>query len=129
MHLHTNIKFLRGYLRLTQAQFGKLFNKTRSNIDSYERGNARPDEETQREIAAHFNLPLEVLISKDLQMNPGLLLAGSSFSALSNVINEDAMKAKDETIRELKSQCKSLQDQISFLQQQNDRLLKKLKVA
>jgi transcriptional regulator with XRE-family HTH domain len=70
MFLHSNIKFLRNYTRTTQAEFGKLFGCTRSNIDSYERGNAKPPEGIQLKIAQHFNISLEVLITKDLQMNP-----------------------------------------------------------
>lgn len=129
MYLHSNLKFLRDYTRTTQAEFGKLFGKTRSNIDSYERGNARPDEGVLLAISKHFNLPLEVLISKDLKMNPGLMFAGNSANQLKAVASDDAIKAKDETIRELKLQIKDLQTQIQFLQNQNNSLLKKLKVA
>lgn len=129
MYLASNIKFLRNYTHLSQTEFGKIFNKTRSNIDSYERGNARPDEETQQLIAAHFNISVEVLFQKDLKLNPGLMFAGASVPGMKAIVSDDTIKAKDETIKELKDQIKMLKDQVAFLQQQNDRLLKKLKVA
>lgn len=122
MYLNSNIKFLRNYTRTTQEQFGKLFGKTRSNIDSYERGNAKPDTDFQKAIADHFSISLEVLLYKDLQRNPGLLYSGASVQDQHSGKLEDILKAKDETIRELKTQ-------VRYLQEQYNLLLKKLKVA
>jgi transcriptional regulator with XRE-family HTH domain len=122
MFLHSNIKYLRNYVNLTQAEFGKLFGLTRANIDSYERGIGKPKEEKQIALANHFKIPLEVLISKDLKLNPGLLYSGASVQDQKNNANDDALKAKDETIRELKAQIK-------FLQDQNAQLMQKIKVA
>jgi transcriptional regulator with XRE-family HTH domain len=122
MYLNSNIKFLRNYTRTTQEQFGKLFGKTRSNIDSYERGNAKPDEAFQKAVADHFNISLEVLLYKDLVKNPGLMFSGSSVNDQHTGKFEDLIKAKDETIKELKAQVK-------YLQEQYNQLLKKLKVA
>lgn len=122
MYLHSNLVFLRKYTRTTQQEFGKIFKKTRSNIDSYERGNARPDEATLLSICKHFTISMETLIEKDLQMNPGLMLIGTTASDQEAQVNKDALKAKDETIRELRAQIK-------FLQEQNTQLLKKIKVA
>lgn len=121
MFLHSNIKFLRNYTRTTQAEFGKLFSYTRSNIDSYERGNAKPPLDLQTKVSEHFNIPLEVLITKDLQMNPGLMFAGTGVNDQQKIANEDALRAKDETIKLLKQRCE-------FLEQQNAQLLKKIKV-
>lgn len=115
MFLHSNIRFLRNYTRKSQAEFGKIFKKTRSNIDSYERGNANPDEATQKDIADHFNLSLETLVHRDLQSNPALLMAGPG-----KINNKDeVLKAKEELIKELKRQIK-------FLEDQNESLIKKL---
>lgn len=129
MFLNSNIKFLRNYARITQAEFGKLFGKTRSNIDSYERGIARPDEKTQKAITEHFNISLETLIHKDLQKNPGLLLSTVNPVDARSSVSDDAINAKDEVIRELRAQLRDKDQQINFLQNQNDKLLGKLKVA
>lgn len=122
MFLHSNIKFLRNYTHTTQEAFGKLFGKTRSNIDSYERGNARPNEEFQTAVCEHFDITLDVLLNKDLQKNPGLMFANISIPEQKQHGFEDLLKAKEETIRDLRSQVK-------YLQELNDRLLKKSKVA
>lgn len=122
MFLNSNIKFLRNYTRTTQEQFGKIFGKSRSNIDSYERGNARPDEAFQKALAEHFSISLEVLLYKDIQKNPGLMFHSNSINEQNSIATEDVIKAKDELIRELKLQLKYVQDQYSTL-------LKKLMVA
>lgn len=122
MYLHKNIKFLRNYTRTTQQQFGNLFQKSRSNIDSYERGNARPTEEFITALSNHFNISLDVLINRDLQTNPGLMFSGSSVQDQKNSSVEDLIKAKDETIKDLRQQVK-------YLQEQYNQLVKKLKVA
>lgn len=114
MFLHSNLKFLRTYIRLTQSDFGKLFKKSRSNIDSYERGNAKPDEDFQKGVADHFSISLETLLYKDIQKNPALLLDNSGIQK-----EGELLKAKDEMIRDLRSQ-------IRFLQQQNESLLNRM---
>ncbi len=119
MFLASNIKYLRNYLHLTQADFGKIFSKTRSNIDSYERGNAKPDDVFKKSLADHFGISLEILIHKDIQTNPGILLSGKGSPILSNKTTEDIIKYKDDLIKELRSQ-------IRYLQQQNDSLLDKV---
>jgi transcriptional regulator with XRE-family HTH domain len=129
MYLHSNLKFLRDYLHLTQAEFGNLFNLTRANIDSYERGIARPKQDKISAIALHFGLSIEVLLNKELKMNPGLLYAGASVQIQREGATDDTLKAKDETIKTLREQIRRLEEQVNYLQGQNDRLLKKLKVA
>jgi len=119
MFIHSNVKFLRNYTHQTQAQFGKMFGKSRSNIDSYERGNATPDESIQNDIAKHFNISLETLIHKDLQANPGLLLAGNSAAGNNKIVETDIIKVKDDLIKELRKQ-------IAYLQTQNETLLHKI---
>ena len=112
MFIHANIKFLRNYTKLSQAQFGDLFGKSRSNIDSYERGTP-PSEDLLGKISKHFNISVDTLLYKDLQSNPGLMLGGNG----NNI--DDILKTKDELIKELKKQ-------IQFLQTQNETLLKKI---
>lgn len=124
MFLYSNLKYLRNFSDLTQAEFGKLFKKyncekSRSNIDSYERGNARPDEAFQAGVSKHYNIPLEVLIHKDLKLNPGLMFTAASVTDQKNLASEDVIRAKDDLIRELKAQNKKLQEQ-------NESLIKQL---
>nr|WP_255724086.1 helix-turn-helix transcriptional regulator [Terrimonas ginsenosidimutans] len=111
MYLNANIKFLRQYSQLTQAAFGELFGKSRTNIDGWERGKAKPDEAFQLALAKHFNISMETLLQKNLNANPGLLKGDQK--------ENDTIKAKDELI-------KILREQVKKLEAQNDALLSKL---
>jgi len=105
----SNVKYLRNYAGLNQTEFGKLFNCTRGMIDTYERSVAKPSLEFLNKLAKRFNLPLEVITQKDLQMNPGLLYAGASVEEQKQSINSSLLAAKDEQIKMLKEQNKFLQ--------------------
>lgn len=78
MPLGSNIKFLRNYSGLNQTDFAKLFNLTRGKVDSYERNVAKPSITTINAIAVHYGLAIELLHSKNLNANPGLLNSGMS---------------------------------------------------
>lgn len=116
MFLSSNIKYLRTqYVNLTQAEFGKLFILSRSNVESYERGIAKPKPDKIADIAKHFNISIEVLLYENLKVNPGVLFKNAGgHEQLSSAV-EFALKAKDETIKELKAQVKNLQEQNSKL--------------
>ena len=100
MSVARNIKHLRRSAGLNQTEFGKLFNLTRGNIDSYERSVCKPSTEVIGKIAAHYNIGIDVLLNKDLETNPGLMFINTPVESVKGIVNEDLIKAKDETIRE-----------------------------
>lgn len=106
-----NIKFLRQYSGLSQAEFGKKFKLTRGMVDSYERNVAAPSAATVKEIADHYNLSLDTIHDKDIKANPGLMFANNGINDLLNVKESDLLKAKDELIKELRQHIKYLQAQ------------------
>lgn len=66
-----NIKYLRGSLGMNQAVFGQLFNCTRDNIASYERG-TEPKLETLQSIVNYFHITLDDIYTKDLSQESAL---------------------------------------------------------
>lgn len=112
----SNIKHLRNHINESQTVFGKRFNLTRGMVDSYEREVAKPDNETLEAIATHFRLTPEIMRSKDLKLNPGLLHTGAFTQ---DGYASDLLKAKDDLIIQLK-------ERIKFLEEQNQTLLKQL---
>jgi transcriptional regulator with XRE-family HTH domain len=102
-YLHTNLKFLRKQTKDSQEAFGKLFNLTRGQVDSYERKVATPKTELIGKIAAHYKTTIEVLMTKDLVKNPGLLHAAGEHDGEGELIAE-------------------LRNQIAYLQKQNEKL-------
>lgn len=67
IHLATNIRFLRKKQKLSQAELGSLLGLSRSNVASYENGNAEPSATKLARIARHFNMNLNQLIEIDLE--------------------------------------------------------------
>ena len=110
--LSKNIRHLRLLDDLTQKDFGKLFEASRSNVDSYERGNAKPSNKMLQAIAAHYHISVDALLSKDLSSKTVFRNA----MHISSPMETDLLKAKDETIAELRRQVKSQQDTINNLQ-------------
>jgi transcriptional regulator with XRE-family HTH domain len=96
----TNIKFLRRFSGLNQTEFGKLFKRNRGNVDSYERGVAKPPTALLVALAKHYGLTLEALTTVDLRKSPGLLFKSSSHKELHERKCADLLKAKDELIKE-----------------------------
>lgn len=70
IHLARNIRFLRKQQKLSQAELGSLLGLSRSNIASYENGNAEPNATKLARIARHFNMNLNQLIEADLEQLP-----------------------------------------------------------
>jgi len=112
MALGSNIKFLRNYSGLNQTEFAKLFNLTRGKVDSYERNVAKPSITTVKAIAEHYGLAIELLHSKNLNTNPGLLNSGMSVPEMNRVKYEDLLLAKDELIKEQRDIIKFLQNKL-----------------
>lgn len=115
----TNVKYLRNFSGLNQTAFGQLFKATRGMIDTYERGVAKPSVDFIRALAEHYNISVDVLMKKDLRLNPGLMYANASGIEVTANNADDLLRAKDEMIKELRQQIK-------YLQKQNDDLMKAL---
>lgn len=110
--LSSNLKFLRKHFNFTQSQFAAFFNLTRSNIDSYERGNAKPSHRHVETIAKHYKLPTDALYNKDLKLNPGLLFENSPTEEINY---QKLLNAKDELINEQRQMIAFLQQHIKSL--------------
>lgn len=61
-----NIKYLRKNKGLSQEAFAALVGANRGNIDTYERGIAKPKEEIAKNICNQFDITLDDLYKKDL---------------------------------------------------------------
>ena len=68
-HIGQNIKRIRGVKGLSQAKFAELFNLARPSVGAYEEGRAEPKIQTVVEIAHHFGLSIDVLLTKELSVN------------------------------------------------------------
>lgn len=112
MVLASNIKFLRNSSKLNQTEFGKLFNLTRGQVDSYERGKAKPSIPCVNAIAKHYSITIELLNSKDLKLNPGLIYNEANASQYGEVSFKELLKAKDDLIKEQRETIKFLQKYI-----------------
>lgn len=119
--LAKNLKYLRQSDALSQAAFGDRFKASRSMIDSYERGSARPSSDLLQAIAAHYHINIDALLSRDLSnktvFRNAICLTGGSDS--------DLLQAKDEVIAELRRQVKSLQETVNHQQRLIENLTRK----
>lgn len=64
--INENIRFIRKQLKLTQDQFGKQLGIKRSLVGAYEEGRAEPRLELLSKIAGLVDLPVDALLSSDL---------------------------------------------------------------
>ena len=60
-YISQNIRHLRKLRKLTQEEFSKELNITKSRIGSYEEGRSEPSIETLIELSNFFKLPVDVL--------------------------------------------------------------------
>ncbi|HAD98165.1 MAG TPA: hypothetical protein DCG19_12215 [Cryomorphaceae bacterium] len=65
----TNIKKIRGVKNLSQSDFADLFDMKRASIGSYEEGRAEPKIATVLQIANHFGISIDDLLTKELSVN------------------------------------------------------------
>jgi transcriptional regulator with XRE-family HTH domain len=107
--LSKNLRHLRSLDGLTQKDFGNLFKASRSNIDSYERGNATPSNKMLQAIAAHHHITIDALLSKDLSNKTVFRNA----MCLTNTSETDILQAKEEVIVELRRQVRNQQELIN----------------
>ncbi len=62
-----NIKYLYEKNKLTQNEFGALFELNNGVIGTYVRGKTNPQVETMQKICNHFNLTLDDFVNKNLR--------------------------------------------------------------
>lgn len=103
----SNIKFLRSQTGLSQTAFGRIFEATRGMIDTYERGVADPSAAFISKLARHFKTSAEVIMHKNIQANPGLVVPGGHIEP---TVNEA------ELLREI---IANLKERVKFLEQLN----------
>ena len=64
-----NIRKIRTVKKLSQADFAKLFDLARPSVGAYEEGRAEPKIETVIQIAHHFGLSIDMLLTKEVTVN------------------------------------------------------------
>ncbi|WP_066835755.1 LexA family transcriptional regulator [Rufibacter ruber] len=64
-----NIKKIRTVKNLSQAAFAQLFDLARPSVGAYEEGRSEPKIDTLIQIARHFGVSLDLLITKELTVN------------------------------------------------------------
>jgi len=64
-----NIKKIRTVKNLSQAAFAQLFDLARPSVGAYEEGRSEPKIDTLVQIARHFGISLDLLITKELTVN------------------------------------------------------------
>ena len=68
-HIGKNIKKIRSVKKISQNAFSELFKLSRTAVGSYEEGRAEPKIETIIQIANHFGLSIDLLLTKELTVN------------------------------------------------------------
>ncbi|WP_218136923.1 XRE family transcriptional regulator [Hymenobacter terrestris] len=64
-----NIRKIRTVKKLSQAAFAELFGLARPSVGAYEEGRSEPKMETLLQIAQHFGLSVDLLLTKELTIN------------------------------------------------------------
>ncbi|MGL1885258.1 MAG: helix-turn-helix domain-containing protein [Reichenbachiella sp.] len=65
-YIGKNIKKIRSVKKLSQSQFGDLFGLNRGAVGAYEEERSEPKIESLMQIASHFNLSIDILLTKEL---------------------------------------------------------------
>ncbi|WP_306640108.1 helix-turn-helix transcriptional regulator [Sanyastnella coralliicola] len=68
-HIGRNIKKIRSVKGLSQEQFANIINVKRASIGAYEEGRAEPKIPAIMEIANHFGISIDDLLTKELTVN------------------------------------------------------------
>ncbi len=92
-----NIKKIRSVKKMSQADFAQLFNLARPSVGAYEEGRSEPKIDTLIEIAKHFKISTDALLTKELTINElykfDLFSAGGKAKTESEVIlDKDLLK-------------------------------------
>lgn len=102
--LPKRLRELRERHGLTQEQFAKIINKSKSSVNMYERGEREPSFETAEAIADYFNVTLDSLVKgEDSQVEvdpvlgeifkPDVLVLASRLNALPEGERSDVIAA------------------------------------
>lgn len=68
-YIGKNIRKIRTVKKLSQAAFADLFGLARPSVGAYEEGRSEPKMETLIQIAQHFGLSVDLLLTKELTVN------------------------------------------------------------
>ena len=71
-YLSSNLKLLRTYTGITQDAFSKIFNVSRENIASYERG-VEPKLSFLLHVSDYLQIKIDDLVKSDLKSHPEIL--------------------------------------------------------
>ena len=64
-----NIKKIRQAKKISQADFAAIFNLARPSVGAYEEGRSEPKIETLIQIANHFRISIDVLLTRELTVS------------------------------------------------------------
>ncbi len=67
--LSKNIKKLRLFKNLNQAEFAALFQLKRPSVGAYEEGRAEPKLDTLIKISNYYELPIDLIVKAELTVN------------------------------------------------------------
>lgn len=70
MYLSSNIRILRKKQRLTQEDLAGELGKTKATVSDYEKGKSLPPLDMLLKMCDIFRINLDVLVNKDLQLEP-----------------------------------------------------------
>ncbi|UYZ59758.1 LexA family transcriptional regulator [Hymenobacter latericus] len=68
-YIGNNIRKIRAVKKLSQAAFAELFGLARPSVGAYEEGRSEPKMETLIQIAQHFGLSVDLLLTRELTVN------------------------------------------------------------
>jgi transcriptional regulator with XRE-family HTH domain len=64
-----NIRKIRAVKKLSQADFASIFNLARPSVGAYEEGRAEPKIDTVIQMAHHFGISIDLLLTKEITIN------------------------------------------------------------
>lgn len=120
-----NIKKIRVLKNLNQQAMGDLFGISRGSIGSYEEGRAEPKLETIVNIANHFDLSLDMILTKELTVND-LSHFANKISTITPIETLLAKKPKENSATKLflEQRVDILEEKISKLEKMISELTK-----
>lgn len=89
-----NIKKIRQAKKISQAEFAQLFNLARPSVGAYEEGRSEPKIDTIIQIANHFRISIDVLLTRKL--------------TISEIYSFDQLNKKLDKVHQTKTTAKQL---------------------
>jgi transcriptional regulator with XRE-family HTH domain len=123
--LPKNLKLLRDYSDESQEAFGDIFGLTRDNIASYERG-TEPKLSFLMDVAGHFHIKLDDLVSCDLNSHMDLLDTRDYVEDANAAYNTEQCGKLRREIEELKKDKEILATEVTLKNEQIQRLWKEI---